>query len=179
MKSFFAVGYRIIIIVAVWLGIGWLMRFLRPLDALLKMELPIWVEAPGILMLLVGAVGVLVCGVMLSRCGIGSLRGEEWHLPKDFLVWGPFRFVRNPMSLSAIVLLLGIALWHRSTLALAVAAVVFGIFHAVVVCIEEPGLEGRFGESYREYKRNVPRWLPRRRAWESAQRIARRFPLYR
>jgi hypothetical protein len=25
---------------------------------------------------------------------------------------------------------------------------------------EEPGLEARFGESYRVYKQQVPRWLP-------------------
>lgn len=168
MKSFLAVGYRIIIIVAVWIGIGWLIRFLRPLDAALKIELPIWVEVPGIIMVLVGAAGVLVCGAILSRCGIGTLRGEEWHLPRDFLAWGPFRFVRNPMSLSAVVLLLGIALWYRSGVAVAVAAVLFLLFHAVIVWIEEPGLERRFGESYREYKRNVPRWLPRWRAWKSA-----------
>ena len=31
--------------------------------------------------------------------------------------------------------------------------------------IEEPGLERRFGEDYRRYKSNVPRWIPRFRPW--------------
>lgn len=31
--------------------------------------------------------------------------------------------------------------------------------------LEEPGLERRFGEAYRAYKRNVPRWIPRLRPW--------------
>ena len=39
----------------------------------------------------------------------------------------------------------------------------------VVVCLEESGLEKRFGESYREYRRNVPRWLPRFRPWSGGE----------
>ncbi len=35
---------------------------------------------------------------------------------------------------------------------------------------EEPGLEKRFGEEYREYKRNVPRWIPRRTLWRPGSR---------
>ena len=31
--------------------------------------------------------------------------------------------------------------------------------------LEEPDLEVRFGESYREYRRHVPRLLPRLRPW--------------
>jgi protein-S-isoprenylcysteine O-methyltransferase Ste14 len=33
---------------------------------------------------------------------------------------------------------------------------------------EEPGLERRFGDDYRAYKRNVPRWIPRRTPWTPA-----------
>jgi protein-S-isoprenylcysteine O-methyltransferase Ste14 len=34
--------------------------------------------------------------------------------------------------------------------------------------IEEKGLEKRFGDEYRDYKANVPRWIPRLRAWRQA-----------
>jgi protein-S-isoprenylcysteine O-methyltransferase Ste14 len=61
--------------------------------------------------------------------------------------------------------MIGIALWYRSTFGLVLAAGLFVLFHAVVVYVEEPGLEKRFGESYRQYMRNVPRWLPRLRPW--------------
>jgi protein-S-isoprenylcysteine O-methyltransferase Ste14 len=33
------------------------------------------------------------------------------------------------------------------------------------VLVEEPGLERRFGDSYRAYKANVPRWIPRLTPW--------------
>jgi protein-S-isoprenylcysteine O-methyltransferase Ste14 len=34
--------------------------------------------------------------------------------------------------------------------------------HLLIVFVEAPKLERRFGESYREYKRRVNRWLPSR-----------------
>jgi protein-S-isoprenylcysteine O-methyltransferase Ste14 len=64
-----------------------------------------------------------------------------------------------------VVLTLGIALWHRSVLALGLTAVLFLVFHVVVVCVEEPGLERRFRGRYREYRRHVPRWVPRLTPW--------------
>jgi protein-S-isoprenylcysteine O-methyltransferase Ste14 len=33
--------------------------------------------------------------------------------------------------------------------------------HLFVVLVEEPGLEWKFGDSFRTYKRSVRRWLPR------------------
>jgi protein-S-isoprenylcysteine O-methyltransferase Ste14 len=65
------------------------------------------------------------------------------------------------MSLGVVVMMGGIALCRRSTLALGLAVVLFLIVHLVVVLLEEPGLEKRFGDSYREYCWNVHRWWPR------------------
>jgi protein-S-isoprenylcysteine O-methyltransferase Ste14 len=160
-----AIAWKLFIVITVWLTVGWLAGYLRPLDASLGLELPAWVETIGAAVLFVGAGGVLACGMMLSTCGIGTLRGKERLLPKDFLTSGPFKFVRNPMSLASVVLMVGIALWHRSTLALVIAAGLFFIFHVFVVFVEEPGLEKRFGDSYREYQRQVPRWIPRWSPW--------------
>jgi hypothetical protein len=53
---------------------------------------------------------VLICGAMLSTRGIGTLGGEQWFMPREFVATGPFRFVRNLMSLGGVVLMTGIAL---------------------------------------------------------------------
>ncbi len=87
-------------------------------------------------------------------------------MPREFVATGPFRFVRNPMSLGGAFFMTGIALWHRSALGLGLAAALFLVFHLVAVYLEEPGLEKRFGDSYREYRRNVRRWVPRITPWQ-------------
>jgi protein-S-isoprenylcysteine O-methyltransferase Ste14 len=168
MRPLFTIAWKTVIVIAVWLVIGWLVGFLRPVDVRLGTELPAWVQIPGLIALLLGAVGVLACGMMLSTRGIGALPGKERLLPVAFLATGPFRFVRNPMSLAGVILMVGIALWRRSAVGLGLAAGLFVLFHAVAVCVEEPGLETRFGESYRQYKRNVPRWFPRWRPWRGS-----------
>jgi protein-S-isoprenylcysteine O-methyltransferase Ste14 len=175
MRQGFAIVWKVAIVIAVWLAIGWLTGYLRPLDVSIGMELPAWVQVPGIVAVSVGATLVLICGAMLSTGGIGTLRGEEWFMPREFVATGPFRFVRNPMSLGGAVLMTGIALSHRSALCLVLAAALFLVLHLVVVRLEEPGLEKRFGDSYREYRRNVPRWVPRITPWKrfGAERICR------
>jgi protein-S-isoprenylcysteine O-methyltransferase Ste14 len=70
------------------------------------------------------------------------------------------------MSLGGAALMSGIALWHRSAFCLGLAAALYLVFHLAVVYLEEPGLEKRFGDSYREYRRNVPRWVPRITPWQ-------------
>jgi protein-S-isoprenylcysteine O-methyltransferase Ste14 len=152
-------------ITVVWLVLAWMARWLHKADVRIATELPPWIQFPGEIVLVVGAVIVLGCGAALSMCGIGTLSGKEWMLPKVFIASGPFRFVRNPMSLGAVILALGLALNARSGLSLALAAVLFAILHWVIVRVEEPGLDKRFGDSYRDYKQHVPRWIPRIRPW--------------
>jgi protein-S-isoprenylcysteine O-methyltransferase Ste14 len=168
MRQGFAIAWKVAIVIAVWLAIAWLTGYLRPLDVDLGTELPAWVQVPGYVAVSVGAALVLMCGVMLSTRGIGTRRGEEWFMPREFVATGPFRFVRNPMSLGGAVLMTGIALSQRSTLGLGLAAALFLAFHLVVVYLEEPGLGKRFGDSYREYRQNVPRWIPRIRPWQGS-----------
>ena len=167
LQRFVFTPFRAVVLVtAILLVIGWLMGYLRLLDASLGVELPAWVQIPGIVAVVAGGALGLTCGAMLSTRGIGTLGGEEWFMPREFVATGPFRFVRNPMSLGGVALLTGIALWHRSTLAVGLAAGLFVVVHGVVVYVEEPGLEKRFGDSYREYRRNVRRWVPRITPWQ-------------
>jgi protein-S-isoprenylcysteine O-methyltransferase Ste14 len=169
MTRAFVRARAFLLIVAVWAGIGFSLGFLPRIDRSLGLELPSWVRTPAAIAIGVGGTLMLACGLMLSTVGIGALSGEDRLLPRDFIVHGPFRFVRNPMSLGGIILMVGFALWLRSTLALAAAALLFLVFHLVVILVEEPGLERRFGDSYRRYRLNVLRWAPRFRPWIAEQ----------
>ncbi len=88
---------------------GW-WAICAPLDVALGTELPAWVQIPGVVAIALGSVGVLTCGALLSTRGIGTLSGDEWFMPQEFLATGPFRYVRNSMSLAGVFLIVGIAL---------------------------------------------------------------------
>lgn len=65
------------------------------------------------------------------------------------------------MSMGGVILMLGLGLYESSVSILLLASALFLLMHMIVVYMEEPGLEKRFGESYRHYKGSVNRWLPK------------------
>ena len=142
------------------LFVGWCALHLRRWDSYLGVSLPAWTRIPGLIFLISGGLLVLACGGILGTRGILETRGDRFF-PKEFVAFGPFRYIRNPMSLGAVILMLGLGLYESSISILLLALALFSFFHVIIVYVEEPGLERRFGESYREYKRSVNRWLPK------------------
>jgi protein-S-isoprenylcysteine O-methyltransferase Ste14 len=99
--------------------------------------------------------------------GRGTL--APWDPPRALVVRGPYRFVRNPMISGVVFLLFGEALVLRSLPHAAWAASFLALNTVYLPLVEEPGLERRFGEAYREYCRHVPRVVPRLRPWSPPQ----------
>jgi protein-S-isoprenylcysteine O-methyltransferase Ste14 len=95
--------------------------------------------------------------------GRGTL--APWDPPRHLVVSGVYRRVRNPMISGVILILLGEALAFLSIPLLGWAAGFWVINAIYIPLLEEPMLEARFGEEYREYKAHVPRWVPRRLPW--------------
>ncbi len=118
---------------------------------------------------LAGSLWVLTGVVIGSWCTFefmirGSGTPNPLDPPKLLVYRGFYRYVRNPMYVSVAFILLGETLFFRSvTLAIYSAVLLIGI-HLLVVLYEEPILRRRFGESYAEYCKRVPRWVPRSRA---------------
>ena len=111
------------------------------------------------------------CGLALAvwtvrlfvRVGRGT--PAPWDPPRKLVVRGPYRHVRNPMITSVIAMLGAESLLFASW-PLAVWMLAFFAINAVYFPLsEEKGLEKRFGEDYRIYRDNVPRWIPRLRPW--------------
>jgi protein-S-isoprenylcysteine O-methyltransferase Ste14 len=100
---------------------------------------------------------------LFARLGRGTL--APWDPPRKLVVEGPYRHVRNPMIAAVLAVLLGEAVLFGSPLLLIWFALFFAVNYAGFRVYEEPSLERRFGEDYRTYKLNVPRWLPRRTPW--------------
>ncbi len=116
-------------------------------------------------------VAAIVLGLGLMTATIRLLGGEgegtlaPWDPTRRLVVRGVYRFVRNPMISGVIAVLFGEAALTAST-GLCIWLLCFVAANAVYIpLVEERGLERRFGEAYVEYRRNVPRWVPRRTPW--------------
>jgi protein-S-isoprenylcysteine O-methyltransferase Ste14 len=81
--------------------------------------------------------------------------------PKNLVVCGLYRYVRNPMYIGSVMVLFGEAILFQAAVLCGYAAVVFVAFYLLVLLYEEPTLLRLFGDSYRQYCRSVPRWIPR------------------
>lgn len=91
--------------------------------------------------------------------------------PTEYLVvTGLYRYVRNPMYLAVLAVIVGQAMifaqvdlfWYT----VAVTPVLVTFVHAV----EEPALRRTFGSGYDEYRQAVRPWWPRLRPWAPAVR---------
>jgi protein-S-isoprenylcysteine O-methyltransferase Ste14 len=160
-KSSLFAGLRSVIyatgFVALW---AWLALATRELDGVFPALLPGWCRALGWVLLAPGAFLVVVSVVRFV------VRGEGTPLPLDaprrVVADGPYRWVRNPMYVGGFTVLAAFALLLRSPAMLTLAGAWWLGFHALVVGHEEPVLRRRFGVAYDEYRRRVPRWIPRR-----------------
>jgi protein-S-isoprenylcysteine O-methyltransferase Ste14 len=97
---------------------------------------------------------------LFASIGEGTL--APWDPTRHLVIDGPYRHVRNPMITGVLVVLLGEATLLGAPGLLLWAAIFVAVNHVFFLVHEEPALERRFGEQYRDYKRQVPRWLPRR-----------------
>ena len=84
---------------------------------------------------------------------------------KTLVVTGSYRFVRNPMYVAVVSLILGQGLLFGSGAVLVYGLIVWGTVHAFVLVYEEPTLSGNYGEQYERYRANVRRWIPRLTPW--------------
>jgi protein-S-isoprenylcysteine O-methyltransferase Ste14 len=110
------------------------------------------------------------CVALFARVGRGTL--APWDPTERLVAVGPYRYMRNPMITGVLAMIAGQALVLGSRLLGEWCAAFFAINQVYVMILEEPGLERRFGESYRRYKAAVPRWLPRATPWSGGDEAA-------
>lgn len=123
-----------------------------------------WIAAAGILLFACGAALYLRCGWEFAMRGRGTPAPID--PPRQLVVSGVYRYVRNPMYIAVTLMVLGEATLFRASVLLGYAAALLLTFHLFVVTYEEPTLRQRFGESYTRYCAAVRRWLPRWRPWD-------------
>ncbi|MGC9605803.1 MAG: isoprenylcysteine carboxylmethyltransferase family protein [Minisyncoccia bacterium] len=129
---------------------------------ILQWLLPVHVFS-GIAWKTVGWIVALISGI-LALSGFRAMHriGTNIDVRKPALAivsTGPFRYTRNPLYLSLVLLYIGIALFFDMVWLLAILVPIVLVIHYGVIRREERYLEGKFGESYLEYKKKVRRWV--------------------
>jgi protein-S-isoprenylcysteine O-methyltransferase Ste14 len=111
---------------------------------------------------LIGTMGLL-WGVAVHSAA--SPQGMiEWELDKSYLLRrGMYAFSRHPMYLSELILISGWVIFYGSIALLVASIAWFLFFNYYAMPQEERILEAHFGDTYREYKKKVPRWFGKSR----------------
>jgi protein-S-isoprenylcysteine O-methyltransferase Ste14 len=150
--------------VFVW---GWLALQVRSIDG--GLALPAGSRLVGTALMVVGGIVVLCCAGWFLVVGRGT--PAPFDAPRAFVAGGPYRWVRNPMYLGALLVLMGFGLWHASFSMVVLAIPAAAVAHLFVVVYEEPTLRHRFGLPYVAYLALVNRWLPKRPSRDAAQAV--------
>ena len=112
-------------------------------------------------------VAALLCiavGVTIAAWSVGLFRREHTSFvpikpTTTLVIYGPYRFTRNPMYLGLVCVYLGIALWFGIFWALILLPAVMALIQRYVIIREEQYLERKFGGEYLKYKADVRRWI--------------------
>jgi len=111
----------------------------------------------GILLMIIGE-SIRIWGVAYAG---GATRTRHVGAP-ELITSGPFARVRNPLYIGNLIMYTGAALIANVWMPYLVLVVwlYFGLQYYFIVKLEEEKLTQLFGEEYREYKNQVPRFLP-------------------
>jgi protein-S-isoprenylcysteine O-methyltransferase Ste14 len=107
--------------------------------------------------------------VLLDSFARFALQGLGTPAPifptRHLVVSGMFQYVRNPMYVAVLSLILGQGLLFGNVRVLEYGIAVWVAFYLFVLVYEEPTLRNSYGLEYEEFCANVPRWIPRLRPW--------------
>jgi len=157
--AFFCAAPGVVAGLVPWLLTGWVLPLMSTTSQILRGCLAAAAVLSG-LVVLIGAFGRFV------HEGSGTPAPVA---PTDRLVIGGlFRFVRNPMYLAVVTILLGQCVLFASTTLLIYTVLVWAAMAAFVRWYEEPVLATHYGQQYEDYRRNVRAWWPRLTPWRSS-----------
>ncbi|MFX0100081.1 MAG: methyltransferase family protein [Candidatus Hodarchaeota archaeon] len=104
-------------------------------------------------------IAFVILGIYLLKASHDIVFGERRD-PPVVIEKGVFKLVRHPMYLGGIFMYVGLFFGSFSLLCLALLVVVI-VFYDMFAGYEEKKLEEKYGQAYVDYKKRVPRWLPR------------------
>jgi protein-S-isoprenylcysteine O-methyltransferase Ste14 len=144
------------ILIAVCLVVGWALDWSRSWLILpaTRWDAPRIALSGALILLGLGLIGYCARQFEKAQTGI-----EPWRPTSRIITNGPYRYSRNPMYLGLAISGVGIALAFNTCWMLLSVLAFVAIANKLVIEREEEYLEGKFGESYLNYRRDARRWL--------------------
>ena len=115
----------------------------------------------GLILIAAGLVVVLDAFARFAWEGLGT--PAPVAPTRTLVVSGFYRFVRNPIYVAVMALIVGQAILFASWGIVLYGAIIAAAFDTFVRLYEEPTLRAAYGEQYAAYCAATPRWIPRLR----------------
>ena len=138
----------------VFIGIQILMNYFFPIKDIISFPLN-----------LIG-IPLIIVGVYLNLIWVADtfIKKEKtttrpYEMPSKLVLYGPFKFTRNPTYFGMALTLFGIALLLGSLITFIIPIIFIVLTSIFTIPIEEKNLEKKFGKKYLEYKKKVRRWI--------------------
>jgi protein-S-isoprenylcysteine O-methyltransferase Ste14 len=144
-------GLLLMAVVAV--GIGWVCTDLGSIRLG-------WLNQVVGIVLTVGGLALVIWSVHIQYT-LGKGTPAPKVATQRLVTQGPYARTRNPMTLGALVMYLGIGVWMGSGVVIALTLIVFSGLLTYIYVHETQELTKRFGEAYQEYRKRTPFLLPR------------------
>jgi len=148
---------------------SWIVRIPTPLWliglVIVALVLDLSLRLPAIAQHRPTGIALIVLGIAFSGWARLTFRVQRAEIypwseaHSAFVASGPFKITRNPMYLGLCVTGVGAALVAGTWLMWLVPVVLFVLDNFVIIPYEERSMERTFGDSYREYKARVRRWI--------------------
>ncbi len=157
----FLIGLKSLFLAAAFiLTWGWIALYLSStFDRYFEIDLPGWSQMFGIILMTIGGIIGLMCVLTFIIRGKGT--PAPFDAPKEFVSSGLYKFVRNPMYIGGVTILIGFGFCENSISILIFSVIWILLSNVFIIYFEEPTLKKRFGMSYELYFKNVNRWIPK------------------
>jgi protein-S-isoprenylcysteine O-methyltransferase Ste14 len=113
----------------------------------------------GFILIVPGIYLLIITIHLFHNIGKGTL--APWNPPKKLVVAGPYKYIRNPMIGSVLLILIGETLITGSLILFSWFIIFFVVNTVYFIYSEEPELIKRFGNNYKKYKETVPMFIPK------------------
>ena len=119
----------------------------------LEKWLAIFIGLPGLML------SIISMRLFVKKGGGGT--PAPWDPINNLIISGPYRYVRNPMLIGVNIILFSEVLFFQS-FPFFIYSCLFALGNIIYFPVsEEPTLVKRYGNEYRTYLENVPRWIPK------------------